>query len=64
MSKGSHYFPRKKNKSFKMLLNIHKTYSKLQEKLTRGPNVRIKSTNLPESKVKDFWIISLANAKS
>ena len=54
-------FP-EKIKSSKNLLKIHKT--NIKEKLTRCPNVGIKLTNLPESKVKDFWIISLANAKS
>ena len=63
VSKGSHYFP-EKIKSCKILLNIYKTNTKLKEKLTRGPNVWIKLTNLPESKVKDVWIISLAYAKS
>ena len=56
-------FP-EKNKSCKILLKIYKTNTKLKEKLTRGPNVWIKLTNLPESKVKDVWIISLAYAKS
>ena len=56
-------FP-KKNKNCKILLKIYKTNTKLKEKLTRGPNVWIKLTNLPESKVKDVWIISLAYAKS
>ena len=56
-------FP-EKIKSCKILLNIYKTNTKLKEKLTRGPNVWIKLTNLPESKVKDVWIISLAYAKS
>ena len=56
-------FP-EKIKSSKILLKIHKTNTKLSEKLTRGPNVWIKLTNLPESKVKDVWIISLAYAKS
>ena len=53
-----------KIKSFNILLKIHKTNTKLKEKLTKGPNVSIKSTNLPESKVKDVWIISLAYANS
>ena len=52
-----------KNISFNILLKIHKTYTKLEENVTRGQNVWIKSTNLPESKVTDFWIISLADAK-
>ena len=56
-------FP-EKNKNCKILLKIYKTNTKLKEKLTRGPNVWIKLTNLPESKVKDVWIISPANAKS
>ena len=50
--------------SFPILLKIHKTDIKLGEKLIRGPNVWIKLTNLPDSKVKDFWIISLVYAKS
>ena len=33
-------------------------------KLSRCPNVWIKMTTWPDSKVKDFWIISLAYAKS
>ena len=53
-----------KNESSKILLKIRKTNTKLLEKLTRGPNVWIKLTNLPESNVKDVWIISLAYAKS
>ena len=56
-------FP-EKNKSCKIFLKFHKTNTKLLEKLTRGPNVWIKLTNLSESKVKDVWIISLAYAKS
>ena len=55
-------FP-EKIKSCKILLKINKTNTKLLEKLTRGPNVWIKLTNLPESKIKDVWIISLAYAK-
>ena len=56
-------FP-EKIKSCKILLKMHKTNIKLLKKFTRGPNVWIKLTNLPESKVKDVWIISLAYAKS
>ena len=55
-------FPEKKN-SFNILLKIHKTNIKLSEKLTRGQYFfLIKSTNLPKSKVKDFWMISVAYA--
>ena len=54
-------FP-EKIKSSKFFSKIYKTNTKLQETLTRGPNVWIKLSNLPESK--DFWIISLAYAKS
>ena len=56
-------FP-EKIKSSKILLKIHDTNTKLYENLTRGPNISIKLTNLPESKVKDFLIISLAYVKS
>ena len=53
-----------KIKSSKIVAKIHKTNTKLWDKLTRGPNVWIKLTYLPESKVKDFWILSLIYAKS
>ena len=43
-----------KIKSSKILLKIHRTNTKLQEKLTRGPNIWKKLTNLPESKVNRF----------
>ena len=56
-------FP-EKIKSSKILLKIHKTNTKLEEKLTRDPNIWIKLTDLPECEVKYFWIISLACAKS
>ena len=52
-------FP-EKIKSSKILLKIHKT----NQIVRKAFQVSKRLTNLPESKVKDFWILSLANAKS
>ena len=58
VSKGSHYFLRK----VKVLIFYLKFIKPTPD--CKGPNIWINSTNLPESKVKDFWIISLAYVKS
>ena len=53
-----------KKKRFNVLLKIHKTQHQIVRKAYQWSKRLKKSTNSPESKVKDFWIISLAYAKS